>query len=79
MQFIGENSKSIAIFKLLFDPLYQQQASKMLTKTWLCICYVIADALDDLKSNNMLVAQNKGYLIDFGKVCEISRPKAKKY
>ncbi|CAB4021059.1 serine threonine kinase, partial [Paramuricea clavata] len=32
-----------------------------------------------LKSNNTLVAQNKGYLIDFGKVCEIFRPKAKKY
>jgi serine/threonine protein kinase len=89
MQFIGENSKSITIFKLLFDPLYQQQASKMSTKTWLCICYDIADALDhmhqrgylhcDLKSNNVLVAENKGYLIDFGKVCEISRPKVKKY
>ena len=89
IQFIGENSKSITIFKLLFDPLYQQQVSKMSTKTWLCICYDIADALDhmhqrgylhcDLKSNNVLVAENKGYLIDFGKVCEISRPKAKKY
>jgi serine/threonine protein kinase len=86
MQFIGENSKSITIFNLLFDPLYQQQASKMSTKTWLCICYDIADALDhmhqrgylhcDLKSNNVLVDENKGYLIDFGKVCEISRPKA---
>ena len=88
MQFIGENSKSITVFKLLFDPLYQQ-ASKMSTKTWLCICYDIADALDhmhqrgylhcDLKSNNVLVAQNKGYLINFGKVCEIFRLKAKKY
>jgi serine/threonine protein kinase len=27
----------------------------------------------------VLVAQNKGYLTDFGKVCEISRPKVKKY
>ncbi|CAB3984073.1 probable serine threonine- kinase DDB_G0280461 [Paramuricea clavata] len=61
----------------------------MSTETWLCICYDITDALDlmhqrgylhcDLKSNNVLVAQNKGFLIDFGKVCEISRPKAKKY
>ncbi|CAB3980662.1 serine threonine- kinase HT1-like [Paramuricea clavata] len=89
IQFIGENSKSITIFKLLFDPLYQQQASNMSTKTRLCICYDIAGALDhmhqrgyihcDLKSNNVLVAENKGYLIDFRKVCEISRPKAKKY
>ena len=89
MQFIGENRKSITIFKLLFDPLYQHQTSKMSTKTWLRICYDIADALDhmhqkgylhcDLKSNNVLVAQNKGYIIDFGKACEISRPKAKKY
>ena len=89
MQLIGENSMSITIFKLLFDPLYQHQASKISTKTWLCICYNIADALNhmhqkgylhcDLKSNNVLVAQNKGYLIDFGKVCEISGPKAKKY
>ena len=89
MQFIGENSQSITVFKLLFDPLYQHQASEMSTKTWFCICYDITDALDhmhqrgylhcDLKSNNVLVAQNKGYLIDFGKVCEISRPKAKKY
>jgi serine/threonine protein kinase len=49
----------------------------------------IADALDhmhqrgylhcDIKSNNVLVAENKGYLIDLGKVCEISRPKVKKY
>ena len=71
------NSVQVAI-----DSLYQHQASEMSTKTWLCICYDITDALDHmhqrgylhcgLKSNNVLVAQNKGYLIDFGKVCEIS-------
>ena len=27
----------------------------------------------------MLVAQNKGFLIDSGQVCEISKPKCKKY
>ena len=89
MQFIGENSKSTTVFKLLYDPHYQHQAAELSTKSWLCICYDITDALDhmhqrgylhcDLKSNNVLVAQNKGFLIDFGKVCEISRPKAKKY
>ncbi|CAB4003683.1 serine threonine kinase [Paramuricea clavata] len=77
----GEQS-SITVFKLLFDPLYQHQASEMPTTTRLCICYDITDALDHmhqrgylhcgLKSNNVLVAQNKGYLIDFGKVCDIS-------
>ena len=82
MQFIGENSQSITVFKLLFDSLYQHQASEMSTKTWLCICYDITDVLDHmyqrgylhcgLKSNNVLVAPNKGYLIDFRKVCEIS-------
>jgi serine/threonine protein kinase len=82
MQFIGENSQSITVFELLFDPQYQHQASEMPTKTWLCICYNIIDALDHmhqrgylhcgLKSNNVLVAHIKGYLIDFGKVCEIS-------
>ena len=65
-----------------FDPLYQHQASETSTKTWLCICYDITDALDHmhqrgylhcgLQSNNVSVVQNKGYLIDFGKVCEIS-------
>ena len=89
MEFIGENSKSITVFKLLFDPHCEHLASEMSTETWLCICYDITDALDhmhqrgyihcDLKTNNVLVAQNKGFLIDFGKVCEISRPKAKKY
>jgi serine/threonine protein kinase len=68
MEFIGENSKSITVFKLLFDPHYEHQASEMSTETWLCICYDITDALDhmhqrgylhcDLKSNNVLVAQN---------------------
>ena len=89
MQFIGQNNKSITVFKLLFDPQYEHQALEMSTKTWLRICYDITDALDhmhqrgylhcDLKSNNVLVAENKGFLIDFGKVCSISRPKAKKY
>ena len=89
MQFIGENNKSTTVFKLLFDSQYEHQALEMSTKTWLCVCYDITDALDhmhqrgylhcDLKSNNVLVAENKGFLIDFGKVCQISRPKAKKY
>ena len=89
MQFIGQNNKSITVFKLLFDPQYEHQALDMSTKTWLCICYDITDALDhmhqrgylhcDIKSNNVLVTENRGFLIDFGKVCSISQPKAKKY
>ena len=69
MQFIGENRMTITIFKFLFHPLYKHQAKKMSTKTWLCICYDIADALDhmhpmgyrhcDLKSNIMLVHKIK--------------------
>ena len=61
----------------------------MCTKTWLCICYDITDALGhmhqtgylhcDSKSNNVLLAENKGFLIDFGNVRSISQPKAKKY
>ena len=89
MEFIGENNKSITVFKLLYDPQHKHQASEMSEKKWLCVCYDITDALDhmhqkgylhcDLKSNNVLVADNRGYLIDFGKVCPISQPKARKY
>jgi hypothetical protein len=32
-----------------------------------------------LNSNDVFVAQNKGYIIDFGKVGEISWPMAMKY
>ena len=63
MQFIGENSKSTTVFKLLYDPHYQHQAAELSIKSWLCICYDITDALDhmhqrgylhcDLKSNNV--------------------------
>jgi hypothetical protein len=45
MQFIGENSQSITVFKLLFDSLYQHQASEMSTKTWLCIQYVMTSLM----------------------------------
>ena len=54
MQFIGENSQSITVFKLLFDSLYQHQASEMSTKTWLCICYDITDALDHMHQRGYL-------------------------
>ena len=33
----------------------------------------------DVKSNNVLVSGKKGFLIDFGKACPISRPTARKY
>ena len=33
----------------------------------------------DVKSNNVLVTEKKGFLIDFGKACLISGPKARKY
>jgi serine/threonine protein kinase len=33
----------------------------------------------DSKSNNVLVCNQLGYLIDFGKVCKVRNPRAKKY
>lgn len=59
------------------------------TNEWISILVDIAEALFhvhnkgflhcDVKSNNVLVAGKKGFLIDFGKACQISRPTARKY
>ena len=54
MQFIGQNNKSITVFKLLFDPQYGHQALEMSTKTWLRICYDITDALDHMHQRGFL-------------------------
>ena len=89
MEFVGENSQSMTVHKLLFDSNAAKIRSSMSLKDWLCVCYDITDALDymhqkgylhcDLKTDNVLVSKRKGYLIDFGKVREMAHPTAKKY
>ena len=81
MEFLG--------IRLLFDSKFNEQKLLMSIANWCRVCYDIADALDcihekgylhcDIKSNNALVFNQKGYLIDFGKVCHISQSRGKKY
>lgn len=89
MEFVGENDQSITVHKLLFDAKLEKLKKSKSIKDWLCICYDITDALDhmhqkgyihcDLKTNNVLVFQRKGYLIDFGKVRGMHSTTGKKY
>lgn len=84
MEFIGEASYSVTLHQLLTD-----ESQKLEKAEWVKLLYNVADALGyvhkmgflhcDLKSNNILVSNNKGYLIDFGKACSIQSPPAKKY
>ena len=89
MEFVGRGTESMTLHRL-FDPVFDKQKSEMSLPKWFRVCYDIADALNyihekgylhcDLKSNNVLVSNHKGYLIDCGKVyVQFKNPRAKKY
>jgi len=83
LEFIGEQRSSSTVHELL------QRKNTLDERTWIKISFNVADALahmhkkgflhGDLKSNNIVVSNGKGYLIDFGKACAITSPSAKKY
>ena len=54
MEFVGENSQSMTVHKLLFDSNATKIRSSMSIKYWLCVCYDTTDALDYM--------HQKGYL-----------------
>ncbi|CAB4034517.1 serine threonine- kinase [Paramuricea clavata] len=88
-EFLGHGVESMTVYRLLFDAVFSEQKSRMLLPNWFRVCYDIVDAVHyihqkeylhcDLKSNNVLVSNQKGYLVDFGKVCKVRNPRAKKY
>ena len=75
MQFLGEDTESVTIYKLLNQTMAKPLS--LTTNEWISILVDIAEALFhvhnkgflhcDVKSNNVLVAGKKGFLIDFGK------------
>ena len=89
MEFLGEANKSVTIHKLLFSHHHKIMKSNLCMKDWFFICYDIVDALNfihnkgylhcDVKTDNVIIFQKKGYLIDFGKVNAIASSSAKKY
>ena len=93
MEFKGEENTSMTVSKLLSckegNETVHKVKSSLTTKDWLIIAHDLTDALAhihskgflhcDLKSNNVLVAENPGHIIDFGKACDSAFPPAKKY
>ena len=93
IEFKGEQNTSVTISKLLFSKesnVTLQNVQALLTKKdWLIISHDLTGALShihskgflhcDLKSNNVLVSNKRGYIIDFGKATDSSFPPAKKY
>lgn len=93
MEFKGEENTSMTVSKLLSceegNETVHKVKSSLTTKDWLIIAHDLTDALAhihskgflhcDLKSNNVLVAENHGHIIDFGKACDSAFPPAKKY
>ena len=87
IEFIGEGIESLTVHKLLFS--LDKIRLAMSSKSWLSICCDITEALDhihkkgflhcDLKTDNVLVSRNKGYVIDFGKLQQMAHPCAKEY
>ncbi|KXJ05814.1 Myosin light chain kinase, smooth muscle [Exaiptasia diaphana] len=83
MEYIGDENSSSTLDKMI------KQKNELGFKDWLMILYNVTDALNymhtkgflhcDLKSNNIVVYNNKGYLIDFGKARVITSLAAKKY
>ena len=93
IEFKGEQDMSVTISKLLSckenSETLQNVQSSLTKNDWLIISHDLTDALShihskgflhcDLKSNNVLVSNKRGYIIDFGKTCDSSFPPAKKY
>lgn len=87
MEFLGNNMESITFHKLLLQS--TQKQSPLSNKEWISVCTDITEAVQhihikgflhcDLKTNNVLVSQERGFVIDFGKACRISKPSARKY
>ena len=83
MEYLGEANTSFTVHSLL------QKTNSLEKKEWVKISYNVADALNhvhkkgflhcDLKTNNVVVYKKEGFLIDFGKACPITSPRAKKY
>lgn len=93
MEFKGEENTSITVSKLLnceeANGILEKVKSSLTKKDWLIISHDVTDALAhihskgflhcDLKSNNVLVADKHGQIIDFGKACDSAFPPGKKY
>ena len=89
MEFKGDDNTSITVSKLLSHEILHKVKSSLTKKDWLIISHDLVDALAhihskgflhcDLKSNNVLVTDNHGHIIDFGKACNSAFPPAKKY
>ena len=87
MQYLGEGMESVTVHKLLHQTLAKKMS--LSNNEWISVLLDITEALFhvhkkgflhcDFKSNNVLVSGKKGFLIDFGKACPISRPTARKY
>ena len=83
MEYLGEANTSFTVHSLL------QNTNSLEKKDWVKISYNVADALNhihkkgflhcDLKTNNVVVYKKEGFLIDFGKACPVTSPRAKKY
>jgi serine/threonine protein kinase len=87
MQFIGEDIKSSTVHQLLQDS--NAQRSPLSLAEWISVCIDIVEGVKhlqskgylhcDLKTNNVLVFKQRGFVIDFGKVCLATKPCARKY
>lgn len=88
MQYIGNsNMESFTVHKLLSQSTTKQ--SPLSTIEWMSASSDITEAVQhihnkdllhcDIKTNNVLVVQKRGFVIDFGKACAVSKPSAKKY
>lgn len=93
MEFKGEQETSVTISTLLScdknNETLQVICRSLTNNDWLIISHDLTEALShihckgflhcELKSNNVLVSNKHGYIIDFGKTCDSSFPPAKKY
>ena len=87
MEFIGEDMKSSTVHTLLQES--NIKSSPPLLLEWVSVCVDIVEAIKyihskgylhcDLKTNNVLVLRKRSFVIDFGKVCQVTKQKAKKY
>ena len=83
MEFVGEGLSSKTVHEHL------QEDTTLDKRDWVKVSFNVADALAhlhrkgflhcDLKANNILISNQQGYLIDFGKACPIKKPPAKQY